>query len=392
MNKQSYLYLVFISYILLSCSRKTEDKSIASSLAAQEFEFEIYDSLIVDYLGMVQLMDISPNQESFLLIDQNTDSMIVANKSGKILHTFIKKGEGPDDYQGNRSGSAKFVTNDSFIVPTITGMYQYSLEGKLLKKYLPEDFTGNTNLLIPNNQVHWIDKDQIYVYSPGRYTDLGVQGINYQTGSKQLEVVDMNTGSYSPIIPFPKASKYSSDTKEYGAVDFYPTFQVANDSLYLAFRNEPKIYTYSLTNLEAPALVQPIPFPSFIERNTNAKVENGVFNTRDFLLGTINSIFVGEDNSMLIFYLSGLTDSEAAEVITAAKDDFSAIFKNAEAINTMGYVLFDGEQLSPLISTPEKLGSIDVFKSKKEVWFSLNFEAAEKDYSVLYKCRIRSRN
>jgi len=303
-------------------------------------------------------MDISPDGENHLMIDQNTDTIFVTNPQGEIKHQYYRNGDDPEAIPGNRSGLGKFLDNQTILIPGSQGMASYELAGNLKEIFKP-DFRGMANLVVPFNEVHEVVGEKVFFYLPGRYSDLGQQGLDFQKASKRLEVLDLNTREFSSVIPFPKSSKFSSETQEFGGLDFYPTFKILGDSLYMVYRNEPKIFTYHLSNLETPASVKTIPYPEFIERKTDSKPANGGFNFRDFFLGFNLSIFPTETGDFLLQYLSGLTDEEANEVTSAAGTDFDKMFEDAEKYNGGGFVLFDGSQLSPIIEKPEILGNLN---------------------------------
>lgn len=379
--------LLFLG-ILAACGESKSEKP-ETSLSEQNLKFEIYDSLVVDYLGNLLLMDISPDGQNYLMIDQNTDTLFVIDPQGEIKHKYYRNGDDPEAIPGNRTGLGKFLDNQTILIPGSQGIATYEISGKLKKVFKP-DFTGMSSLVIPFNQVHDASGQKIYIYLPGRYSDLGQQGLDFQKNSKRLEVLNLNSGEFESVTPFPKESKYSSETQEFGSLDFYTTFKIEGDSLFLFFRNEPKLFSYHLSDLEKPASVKSIPYPEFIERKVDDKPINGGFNMRDFFLGTNLSLFPTGDGDFLIQYLTGLTDEEANEVTSAAGTDFNKMFEDAEKYNGGGFALFDGSQLSPVIEKPEILGNLNKFISKDEIWFSLNFSEAENDYSVIYKTRLVS--
>jgi len=386
MRHRIFLFIISILFIF-ACSSKEEEAQ--KPLAEQQFEFEIYDSLVVDYLGNLILMDISPDGNHFLLIDQNTDSIFVTDPKGEIKYRYKRTGEGPEMIQGNRIGTGGFLDNSSFILPSSRAIYIYSLQGELKKSYNPE-FRGVSRLLIPSNPAHAVSNAKVFVQMPGRYSDLKEPGIEFQKKSRRLEVLDLKTEKFEPAIPFPAESKYSSQTEEHIVFDYYVSFTISGDSLYLAFRNEPKLFVYDVSNLEAPSKTKTLRFPQFIERDASTKADNEVINARDFFLGSISRIVPIDGNILLINYLSGLTDEEAKEIINEAKGDFDLMFKSAEKINEGGMVLFDGEEISSIISKPDVLGNLSLANSRDEIWFSPNFEEVENDYSVLYKTRLVS--
>ncbi len=379
----SILILLFI----FACSSKKEETQ--KPLTDQQLRFEIYDSLVVDYLGNLTLMDQSPDGKHFLLIDQNTDSILVADISGKILHQYFRTGEGPEMIKGNRIGIGKFLENDRYIIPGSQGLFVYSLQGELLKSFTP-DFNGVSQLVIPSNQTHAVKNNLAYSLIKGRNADLNPEAPDYKTTAKVLESTDLSTGEFTPIIAIPPSSKFIEVANPFELIEFHPNFSIQGDSLYLTFRNEPKLFVYSLDNFDRPARVVPIPISEFIERKKDEKPAESGFNVRDFFLGTINSVIPAGSGQLLINYLTGLTGDQVKEAVAASGSDFNKIFEEAEKMNTSGTILFNGGEFSQPITKPSNLGNLNLSKSLDEIWFSPDFEKVENDYSVIYKTRLVS--
>lgn len=386
--KHQFLTLIFGLSLAFACSEKAENQ-VEIPLAEQQLRFEIYDSLVVDYLGRLTLMDQSPDGKHFLLIDQNTDSIFVSDPSGKILHQYTRTGDGPEMIRGNRIGIGKFLGNDRFIIPGSQGLFVYSLQGELLKSFNP-NFNGVSQLVIPSNQTHAVKNNLAFSLIKGRNVDLDPEAPDFKTTAKILESTDLSTGEFTPIISIPPSSKFSAIANPFELIEFHPSFSIQGDSLYLTFRNEPKLFVYSLDDFDSPARIVSIPIIDFIERSNDEKPAESGFNVRDFFLETINSVIPTGPEHLLINYLTGLTDEKVKGAIAASGSDFNKIFEEAEKMNSSGTILFNGKDFSQPITKPSNLGNINLSKSLDEIWFSPDFEEIENDYSVLYKTRIVS--
>ncbi|MEB2778237.1 hypothetical protein SYJ56_23200 [Algoriphagus sp. D3-2-R+10] len=254
--------------------------------------------------------------------------------------------------------------------------------------YKPE-FEYFPSLIITSGNSLQIKEGKVYTNYGGRYNDeLGRNGIDYQQNSTQLEVLHLETGEFSGVIPFPEASKFNNSELAYQEIFFYPNFSILRDSLYLIFRNEPKIFTYSVTDLSSPASVRTIPFEEFIEKTPEGKKLSNGFNFEDLVLGTINNLIPMGNGTFMIDYLGGLSKDKYDQALEEAGGQTNKIWPFATKLNSGGYVIFDGTSISSPISKSSILGKLDKFVSKDEVWFSLNFSEAENDYSVIYKTRL----
>lgn len=388
MKFASYLFLLPFTLCAIACSGDKYETNISIPLSEQQFEFEIYDSIVVDYLGNITLMDISPDGNTFLLLDQNTDSILISNSEGDLQYTYSHKGDGPGNYSSGRYGIGKFISNQEFLLPTTGGLYRYDLSGKFQRLYKP-DFLSQPQLIIPNIENVFVDGSFIYTLLPGRGSDqFGTQGIEFQRKSKHVEVIDLKSELFSPAISFPVTSKFNSKEKAYPSLTFFPNISLGKDTLYLSFRNEPKIYSYPLSDLENLANTKTIPFTTFLQKEPKGDKVDTSFDIKDIFVGTINKIIATENHLFLVDYLSGLTDEQYAKSMENAGGDMNKIWEEASKLNESGIIFFDGKDISPAITKPVILGNISKYLSKDEVWFSLNFAEVEKDYSVIYKTRV----
>ena len=356
-------------------------------LAEQNLEFEIYDSLVVDYLGNINLMDISPDGSHYLLIDQNTDTIFVTDSSGEIHYQYKRLGEGPENYDDTRSSLAKFVSDSEYIIPTSSGIYLYSLAGDLSQKYTL-DFNSDVTLVVSNSDNIALNGNKLYTNLSGRYIDQGLVGVEYQQKARNIEILDLQTGEFSPALPFPKKSRFRSETESHPALAYYTNLAILDDSLFVSFRNEAKIYSYSLTNLDSPYSAKVIPFEDFILAETTDPNDGEAFRMRDLFVGTVNRMIPLGNGEFIVDYLSGLTDDEINPIMSESGADLGKMFEQANKANIAGSVIFDGSKISPIIQKPDILGSLTKFVSREEIWFSLNFSKAENDYSVIYKTRL----
>jgi hypothetical protein len=273
------------------------------------------------------------------------------------------------------------------MIPSSRGIFKYSIDGNLLKSFTPE-FTGVSQLTVPSSKAHFVKDDIIYIRLPGRELETVKKDPTNAQEIMLLEALDLRSGDFEPVLPLPKDSKFGMSPEQYGTLGSFPSISLREDTVYLNFRSEPKLFKYALSNLDSPVSIKSIPFPIFIEMSSEEKVERGSFNIRDFFYGTINTLIPLSDNLFLISYLSGLTDDVANEVISEGGTDFDKMFKLGEEKNKGGMILFDGTALSPIIEKPELLGYITKVRSKEEIWFTLNFTEFEKDYSVMYKTKL----
>lgn len=388
--RNNFPILFFIILVALACTPAKEPE-IQKALSEQQLEFEIYDSLVVDHLGNLEIADISADGATFLLIDPKNDTIFVTSNTGQIQHKFNRKGDGPGFYQGFRLGPPTFLSNSEIIIPANRGFYLYELSGKPSRTFLPE-FMPYISMINPFNNNLILRDGKIYYPWEGRLTEkYGVDGKKFQLETQRVEILDLNEGKFTPAIHFPKESKFSTGEKSYSNVNYLTALQSKGDSLYVIFRNEPVVYGYHFSNLESPASIRRIPFPEFIEKEPKDSEKFGQYEMKDLYVGSINNFYPTENHHFLISYSRGLTEEEYEGIFSLESKDRTLFMEEMKKTNTNGMVLFDGKSISKLIKKPFELGYTLKFTSENEIWFTPNYSEVEKDYVVLYKTRLVSK-
>lgn len=116
--------LIFLGVLIKSCSGISEEKE-----ALRNFELVIIDSLQIDYLGNLRILDYDSLDHVYLAWGKTNNEVIVLDTNGLITSTFIFPTEGLNAIPGwinpigIRDGEIEFFAGqDAF--------YGYSLDGK----------------------------------------------------------------------------------------------------------------------------------------------------------------------------------------------------------------------------------------------------------------------
>lgn len=388
---KNQLFTLGLSLLFAFACTSKEEEILQKPLSEQSFEFEIYDSLVVDYLGNLYLGDISEDGSAFLLVDHLTDSILVTSAAGEILHKFNKQGDGPGLYQQTRLGPPIFLNETEIILPAFRGFYLYSVSGEPKRTFLPEFQPGFSmiNQFKTNMVIH---EGKIFFPWEGRIADeFGFDGKKFQLETKRVEILDLNDGKFTPALPFPKESKFNTNEKTYLNVNYSTGLASKGDTLFVSFRNEPVLYGYHFSNLDSPVSIRKIPFPEFIEKEPKDSETFGSYETRDIYTGSMNQVIPIDKNQFIVNYARGLTNEEYDLITSEANGDNSKFYEEMQKKNIFGWVVFDGKEISSLVKKHKNLGNIDKYISDAEIWFSPDYSEVEKDYVVIYKTRLISR-
>ncbi|MBD8488281.1 hypothetical protein IFO69_05940 [Echinicola sp. CAU 1574] len=368
----------------MSCGKKSEG---LSHLQENNFELELFDSIVVDYIGKLALQDVSPNGRCFLAYDQVASKFVTFSDQGQVIGMFVLKGEGPGKYGNYHTGKPVFIDNESFLLSSNKGQFQYSLKGDLLHHFEP-DFEASYRFIVPSAKNTVAMKKGFVSILQGRYNDLGVS-IEHQLKSRQLEYLDISSGKFIPIVPFPAKSKFSSDQLLFHDVYVRPILASEEDMLFVTFSNESRLYGYKEGEWEEPAWSVDLPIENFVEaKGIEADKTDFEFDITQFYFGGIQSLDVLTDSLFLIKYSEGLPLDEVKSLQEQHKDEMEVFFQKIAQLNKTHFQVLEGNKFSHDIQVPDPLGVLSLVQERQYLWFDLDYEQKENDYSVFYKCKL----
>ncbi|UCS94056.1 hypothetical protein KZP23_03205 [Echinicola marina] len=381
-----YRFFLFVLGLWSFCSCN-ENTSSHSNPEVFCVSIEILDSLVLDYMGQVYLQDISPDGSRFLGYDLPMKRFIVFDDKGDLISELTLNGEGPGKYGDYHIGKPVFLDEESFLVLSDKGHFMYDLEGRLIKHYGP-DFHGGSRFIVSSgrNTVK-IGGDKVVSWLQGRSNDLGFS-IERQIKSRQLEMLNLVTGEYEPIVPFPKESIFSSNAYLFHDVHTRPILASSKEELYVSFSSEPKVFTYSGVAFREPKSIVSLPFEVFHQaKGVEQEMGDGAFDITDFYYGQIRSLDYIADNRFLIGYAEGVPLDEVKSLHEQYKDDMRKFFEAIGKMNKVHLRVWDGEQLSKDLEVPQYFGQLAKVEGE-ELWYDVDFQKRENDYTVFYKVKL----
>ncbi|WPR73923.1 hypothetical protein [Algoriphagus sp. NG3] len=117
MNKSPCLILTALfAFILFSCSEEETHSKAHNPI--QELQFEVYDSLMVEVLEEVVLLDYQDEVDQYLLKERRGNNVLLVDGKGKLIKEVELIGEGPNQIQFALEG--RFLGKDRFIFKEIS--------------------------------------------------------------------------------------------------------------------------------------------------------------------------------------------------------------------------------------------------------------------------------
>lgn len=377
---------VLIFLMTMACS-ENGNKDLSGHLV-ESYQIELLDSLVVDYLGMLSWSHISPDGQKFLAMDLQKSDVILIDKEGKILQTLNKSGDQPESIGPNLMGRPQFRNDSEIALMGTKGLFLFDFKGNLKQQFKP-DFDPIMNFIILNADVfQFRDPNFALSLMAGRNTE--GSGFYEATEGTKFEAIDLSKGSYSGVIPFPENSRFKA-SEIFPVTNTVPVLRTAKEGLYIAFKNEPKIFFYNWDDLNKPSKEIQLQINNFqLMKGKDPKsvnLEMISFDTREFAYGAINQLF-WVDGQLLVSYSKGLSDEEYESAINGV-NDFQEIFSLINEKNPSQWALItENGNLIP-IEMPKNLGRIEFVDQEGNIWISPNRNDMERDYEVLFKARLK---
>lgn len=235
--KQFYFSFLLLLMVVVGCSKKDSSKEIK-----QGFHVEITDSLQIDYLGKLWILDYDTLSKSYLAWGNENNEVLILDEYGSISSTFIFPSDGPEAIPGwinpigLKDGEIQFFAGqDAF--------YGYDLEGKRTWKYKPESTYFYINGL-KGDPLFSIGEELAFLRPEKGEMDWdgGIGGMFEKIyNSPILEVIDTTSNSSRLTMSFPEGSIYKDGNFHFW---MFPTVSRYGTEWLLYFKNELKFWVY----------------------------------------------------------------------------------------------------------------------------------------------------
>ncbi|WP_192346480.1 hypothetical protein [Algoriphagus sp. Y33] len=389
----------FFSLILLglfsACG--SPEENVTERDTSLKLEFELLDSLDLDFLGSPILASTNPEGSRFAFFDFPSKKIIISEKSGEILDTLSKNGDTPDAY-GFLIDLPVIWENDKLIQVGMNGVFIYDQEGNMLKKIKhPEDMgaaafmsiTGKTSKIVQFEGVSYLLMNSIRT----RNTYAGEQKF-YDT-YKALEIVNLETGETTDFGPFEEGSLFRNG-KGFIQSDYLPAFAENKGKLYLSHGGEPKVWIYDFSPKNATldtALALDIPHLFPIEGVDREELSEGNFSVNGGN-AAIKNIFV-QSGKILISYFPGLDPVEMVEAqklwSEGKEEEGMALYRKLQEKSPPGILIYDENSLELLaqLDYPKNTNNGGHLADREFIYFQkAPAQDVEEDFLRVYKMKL----
>ncbi|MGY6522545.1 MAG: hypothetical protein ACXIUD_12485 [Mongoliitalea sp.] len=241
------IFSVFLLITLIACDKKSSEQLELS------FNLELVDSIRVDHLGEMMLLDMSPNGKLLLTADYQQNRYFLIDHGGTILYTYDKSGDQPDSF-GFAYSEMAFWDDESIFVIGTKGLKWYDLKGEELK-FTPFNPSYQLKGIMRNTgggpKVLSAAEGNRILYRGGAITGKRTEG-GYYEKIRGGVFIGPDDFALEHLFPLDNESRFF-DGKHYDDGDLYSRLAVGPDYIYVTYDANPVLYAYAK---EAPYSLQ----------------------------------------------------------------------------------------------------------------------------------------
>ncbi|MDN3203082.1 hypothetical protein [Algoriphagus sediminis] len=396
MTFKNLLLLPIVAILICSCSTDSENTSSDPSEAIS-YEWEIVDSLDFEYLGDPILGAVNESANRAVFYNYAESNILISDLEGNLIAEFKKNEDTPDSY-GFMLELPGFFDNESITVLGMSGVFIYDLEGNLITKIdHPESIGGAAFMSKVGKTIKTTSfggKD--YILSKSMRSHDSYPGeMKFYEDFKALELIDVESGESTEIVPFPEGSQFLNGMG-YFLSDYEPAYTAKGNKLYVVLGGEPILHALTLSESGATydTLIN-LNIPDFEEiegKELSAFSEGSITVTGS--TPAIRDIHL-VDGKILLPYYAGMNPAKMEEVMgifeSGDQEEAERIFEQYEEEVSRGVLVFDQNSLEYLgeIKMNDKLPSVTFASDGDFLWMQkAASEEVEEDFRRIYKVKI----
>lgn len=377
------VFLLLISIFSTSCVNRAGDESKERN----NFQIKITDSLEIDYLGNLWMLDYDSSSQHYLAYGNRDKEVVVLNQEGEIISNFDFASDGPNAL--GWIGALSLEEGKIGLVERKSGFLKFDIQGKRLWSFkLPYSFSYING--IPGRSFYSSGSELIYL-RPERSdnTNFGNMASLFQEVYRLpiLEAIDTLTQSIRMTMAFPETSIYRDGDYHFW---MFPELMKSGNDWILFFRNELQFYVYQESDREIKlGRTVSLGLSDFVaNQGVPFEQADDYFElTRDLIAGSIQSIYALAGKTLVVYH-KGVAeeivkrydrdDREERAKLNLEKKFFLAVFDSSFQLIQNEIPLPNGLILTSLINSDGEILAL-----KDQVYFG-----SEQDQVIYYKLKL----
>jgi len=281
-------------------------------------EFVVTDSLIIDYMGQLQLLSIKADQSEYLLVDPQREEFLRVDKGGNILQRKNLANDSKDQF-GSIYFSVDYLPNGQILFVGPNHFFWYDNELNLLeKKEIP--FIINSVYFNPGH-ANLVHEQTLFTHAYDKDVDQDTQQEeDFLANFPFLTVYDFGEEKMISQDYIPQSVHMIQAPGKY--MDSAPFSLLHDQDLFLLFPNSPEIYRFSFPELNLLETISLDPDKSSYAQIKPVPVKN-YQNMSSYGMVTENSAYfgLGTSNGFLLAGYYGALPSDVVEIYNSTASD-----------------------------------------------------------------------
>ncbi len=367
--------------LFFACQSSEEDEKVDKQ-ASEAYDLKIVDSLRVDYLGYLSLLDIN-NRGQYLLNDPQRGAYLVANENGEILEQFILNPDSKDFSSRPYHGPAFF--RDSLLVfNTPNGISFHRFDGSLQSRFGSDEPKGTPIIMSGSKAVFDVTvngKPKVLYRNTAVLGDYPGEEEIFLKDFKAAMLFDLEEKTTTSHIPLSEDSEYWNRGIFYEPLRLINRMDVQDDQLFIVFSKDPFIYRYQIKEdefklIETIHLDEEIKY-LYTKENYSSKLSGESSVTNVAVVG----------DKVWVQYNPGLRIDLQQERQSVVEGNRISIKPASNVPKSQFSIFKNGERVKNKVM-PEPLGSYSL-KKDEYLWFKATANPdLEEDFSTWYKVTI----
>jgi len=389
MRKLLFLFLPLLFTLLISCDSNSGGDSKKDAIAT--YELAIIDSIEVDYMEGIRLLDYDAERNRFLGYNSRNGDYIEFDRTGEILNQVNLIGDGPNDH-GRITYQVNYIKGGNLGVAAIGRYFTYDQDW-LVENKVNYSFSGLYPVMGGGGRIAFGKPQGNNANNPY----VVISGVGFMVSKKEemsephLFYLNTETGEGDYFHQFPDSSIFiKSDQFYIGMMDNIMSYNYEQKVLDVIHVGEPVLYRYEISGA-APKLLDSYRFdfdnPSDLRGvpfDSPPQVLMGGSLIRDFNQ-KLTSLYSFDDKQLVIYKerhpLSEIIDPNETNQETLME------FYNTE-IRSWAYLIKDGQRISENILLAKPNIALQLGKGR---FLSTNYvdPEIERDTQLFYIYELR---
>lgn len=231
-------------FLALACNEK---ETVLSQSEAYVPELVLKDSLVIDRLTELSLLDVKSAPKEYLLYDWNTKEILRVNSGGEILAIADLVSDGKNSFRRSYFINANYGASDEVVIQTDLAIFRYDLDFNL-KENQNTDYQLVTRRVGGSRSFQTFG-DFIFTFSyEAKDSESYQEADDFLATYPLLNIRDAKNLGVINQSTIPASSQMVKSPGIYYQLD--PIVHLNEDLLYALFPNSPEIYIYKFPELK----------------------------------------------------------------------------------------------------------------------------------------------